>query len=109
MRNWRRTVSIAWLVVVSIGPLMSQAQSSQLTLPAAGPSDSMLGGNVVALPLNPLTALFHNPAQLTLLPQSLTLGALFIPFQPRYASPQGYDQTSSEVPIAPNLGYVTHR
>lgn len=109
MRNWRRAVCSAWLVVVGIGLLLSQARASQLTVPAVGPSDSMLGGNVVALPLNPLTALFHNPAQLTLLPHSLTLGALFIPFQPRYASPQGYDQTSSEVPIAPNLGYVTHR
>jgi long-subunit fatty acid transport protein len=72
-----------------------------------GAQDASLAGNVVALPLNPASALFHNPAQLTLLPNSATMGILGIRYHPRYANSLGYDNTSREFPLAPTLGYVT--
>jgi len=86
-----------------------QALASQLVFPAVAMEDGSLGGNTVALPLNPTSALFHNPAQLTLLPHSLTVSAIAARYHPSYASPQGYDNTSRELPVLPSIGYVTHR
>jgi long-subunit fatty acid transport protein len=83
--------------------------ASQLALPAATPEEASLAGNVVALPLNPVAALFHNPAQLTLLPNSVTVSTLGIRFLPQYASPSGYQSTSREFPVSPSVGYVTDR
>ena len=60
-----------------------------------------LGGNAVALPLNPTAALFHNPALLTLLPNSMSVGMMAIRYHPRYAAPSGYDSTSRELPAVP--------
>ena len=37
-------------------------------------------------PLNPAAALFHNPAQLTLLPNSMSVGLLAIRYHPGYAA-----------------------
>jgi len=82
---------------------------SQLTPPTAVPQAASLGGNVVALPLNPSSAFFHNPAQLPLLPNAVSFGLFAIRFHPRYESPLGYDQTSRELPIVPSFGYVTDR
>lgn len=107
--HWRWMGGATALLVVSAFFLATRAWSSQLTIPSVSPSDSMLGGNVVALPLNPITALFHNPAQLTQIPNSFTVGALAIPFHPRYANPQGYDNTSRELPLVPNFAYSTDR
>lgn len=82
---------------------------SQLVPAGVGAQDSALGANTVALPLNPSSALFHNPAQLTQLPSSVTVGMLGIPFERRYTHPLGYDETTEELPIAPSFGYVSDR
>jgi hypothetical protein len=97
------------LTMVGLLGLPVRGPASQLVPPTAGPQDASLAGNVVALPLNPASALFHNPAQLTLLPNSVTAGGLGIHYYPHYANPLGYHDTSRELPFAPSLGYVTDR
>ena len=97
------------LIISSVFGQSSSGWSSQLTPPTIDPQAASLAGNVVALPLNPSSAFFHNPAQLPLLPNALSLGLFAIRFQPRYQSPLGYDQTSRELPIVPSVGYVTNR
>ncbi|MGH8007645.1 MAG: OmpP1/FadL family transporter [Candidatus Binatia bacterium] len=110
-RVWceKRALCIVILTVLGMCLPAVQGQASYLVVGAAGPEDGSMEGNVVALPLNPVSALFHNPAQLTLLPESATMGAQAIPFRPRYANSQGYDNTSRELPLAPSFGYVTDR
>ena len=83
------------------------AHASQLTLPASTPTDAGLAGNTVALPMNVSTALFHNPAQLSLLPPSFSVGLLAFRFHPSYENDAGYQSTSRELPLGPNFGYVT--
>ena len=95
------------LATLFLCPLVARA--SQLTLPAVGAADVGLSGNAVALPLNVTSALFHNPAQLSLLPNSATMGALGIRFHATYENNQGFDSRSRELPIAPAFGYVTDR
>lgn len=109
MQGSGRIVGIILLTVIGIWTTPTRGNASQLVTPTAGPQDASLAGNVVALPLNPVSALFHNPAQLTLLPNSVTLGVLAIRYHPSYANPLGYDSTSRELPIAPSFGYVTDR
>jgi long-subunit fatty acid transport protein len=103
--RWRRY----FLFVIWLGFFPRLGHASQLAPPATTPEDASLGGNVVALPLNPVTALFHNPAQLPLLQNSVTMGALAIRYHPAYSSPLGYDSTSREFPVSPSLGYKTDR
>src|SRR5207249_1813860 len=101
---------VVMLTMVSVGGLSSRGWATgQLVLPGVGAQDVSLNGNAVALPLNPASALFHNPAQLTLLPNSVTAGLLAIHYQPRYTNPSGYDDTTDKVPLAPSLAYVTDR
>ncbi len=109
IRGSGRTVCAVILTAIGLLALPSRGQASQLVPPAVGAQDASLAGNVVALPLNPASALFHNPAQLTLLPNSVTGSVLAIRYHPRYANPLGYDNTSRELPVAPALGYVTDR
>ena len=65
------------LLVLIVGGLISlllsarPAPASQLATPASGPTDGSLGGATVALPLNAGTAVFSNPAQLSVLPPLL--------------------------------------
>ena len=73
--------TLALLAVLSTGPL---AQASQLTAPGLAASDGMVVGNAVAYPFNAATALFHNPAQLSLVPNSFSTGAFNIMFHPSY-------------------------
>ncbi|MGE0823333.1 MAG: OmpP1/FadL family transporter [Candidatus Binatia bacterium] len=101
-----------WLsVLISMWFLLwpSHGQCGQLLLPAAEAEGAALGANVVALPLNPVSALFHNPAQLTLLPNAVSMGTLAVRYHPRYANPLGYDSTSRELPVSPSFGYKTDR
>jgi len=108
-QGWNR---MGWMIIIAMtcGAWgMSQAQASQLVLPAASAQEVSLAGNVVALPLNPVSALFHNPAQLTLLPNSATASLIGVRYHPRYSNSLGYDNTSREFPFAPSLGYVTNR
>ena len=121
--------TLALIAVLSTGPL---GQASQLTAPGLAASDGMVVGNAVAYPFNAATALFHNPAQLSLLPNSFSTGAFNIMFHPSYENRQGlfnqfpgparealgfrptadrgyYDSTSREFPLAPNFGYRTDR
>jgi long-chain fatty acid transport protein len=104
-----RLLCLVVLPLLSICLLSTRGEGSYLGVPATGPEDGAMEGNVVALPLNPESALFHNPAQLTLLPESITTGALLIPFRPRYTNSEGYDRTSRELPISPNFGFATDR
>lgn len=83
--------------------------ASQFTPTAVGSQDLSLGGNVVALPLNPSSATFHNPAQLAVLPNSITQGLGVVLLRTRYESSFGYAKTNHEVPLVPNFGYVTNR
>ena len=83
------------------------AHASQLSTPGGGPTDGSMAGTVVALPMNASTALFHNPAQLSLLPRSFSAGLLAFRFHPSFENDAGYQSTSRELPIAPNWGYVT--
>ena len=83
------------------------AHASQLAIPASGPTDAALAGTTVALPMNASTALFHNPAQLSLLPRSFSTGVLAFRFHPSFENDAGYQSTSRELPVAPNFGYVT--
>ncbi len=111
----------------------SLVQASQLTIPGLAASDGLVVGNAVAYPFNAATALFHNPAQLSLLPNSFSTGTFNIMFHPSYENRHGifnqlpepargalgfrpdatrhehYDSTSREFPIAPNFGYRTDR
>ena len=127
--HWR-IWTLALIAVLSTGSLV---QASQLTAPGLAASDGMVVGNAVAYPFNAATALFHNPAQLSLLPNSFSTGAFNIMFHPSYENRQGlfnqfpgparealgfrptadrhgyYDSTSREFPIAPNFGYRTDR
>ena len=98
-----------YLFVIGVVLFPWVGQASQLALPAATPEDASLAGNVVALPLNPVTALFHNPAQLPLLPNAATVGGIGVRFLPGYANPSGYNSTSREFPVSPSFGYVTDR
>jgi long-chain fatty acid transport protein len=98
-----------YLFVIGFVLFPGRGHASQLALPAATPEDASLAGNVVALPLNPVTALFHNPAQLTLLPNAATVGGIGVRFHPGYANPSGYNSTSREFPVSPSFGYVTDR
>ena len=101
-------LSILWVLIIStVNP--SSAGASGLTNPALGAADGVMGGNVVALPINAATALFHNPAQLSLLPNQMSMGLLGIRFHPSYKNNQGYDSRSRELPVAPNMGYVTDK
>ncbi len=115
MRCWKRRSQVAdfsrvWLIIFCFISLLLTArpvQASQLGVPANGPTDGGLGGNVVALPMNASTAVFNNPAQLSVLPPSLSTGLLALRFHPTYKSPLGYESTSRELPLAPNFGYVS--
>ena len=123
-----------WTLVLSVVLCTgSLAQASQLTAPGLAASDGMVVGNAVAYPFNAATALFHNPAQLSLVPNSFSTGAFNIMFHPSYENRHGifnqlpdparealgfrpdaarhgyYDNTSREFPIAPNFGYRTDR
>ena len=122
--------TLALIAVLSTGSL---AQASQLTIPGLAASDGLVVGNAVAYPFNAATALFHNPAQLSLLPNSFSTGSFNIMFHPSYENRQGlfnqlpgpaqgalgfrpdadrhgyYDSTSREFPTAPNFGYRTDR
>ena len=102
--RWIGIFVCAWLAVS-----YSAGYGSQLLPPATDAEGAALSGNVVALPLNPASALFHNPAQLTLLPNSMSIGIFAIRYHPRYASPTGYDSTSREIPVSPSFGYKTDR
>ena len=73
-------------VVLCTGSLV---QASQLTAPGLAASDGMVVGNAVAYPLNPATALFHNPAQLSLMPNSFSTGVFNIMFHPSYENRHG--------------------
>ena len=108
-RHSARTNPLRLIIFCLISLLLvaRPAQASQLGIPASGPTDGGLAGNVVALPMNAGTAVFNNPAQLSLLPPSLSVGLLAVRFHPTYKSPLGYDSTSRELPLAPNFGYVT--
>ena len=105
--GWR--VRVYALALASLLCTASAIHASQLTLPTVGPSDAALAGNTVAFPLNATNALFHNPAQLSLMPNQVTGGLLAIRFLPSYENNQGYDSTSRELPLAPNIGYATDR
>ena len=110
-RTWgrRQLLCLVILTVLGLNLPTAPGEASYLVTGAASPEDGAMEGNVVALPLNSVSALFHNPAQLTLLPESATVGSLVLPFRPSYANPQGYDNTSRELPLAPSFGYVTDR
>ena len=108
LKSWLR-VGMLCVVFIALLNVASSVQASQLTLPTVGPSDAALAGNTVALPVNAINALFHNPAQLSLLPNQVSAGLLGIRFHPTYENNQGYDSRSRELPIAPNFGYVTDR
>ncbi len=107
-KSWLREGMLC-VVFIALLNVASSVQASQLTLPTVGPSDAALAGNTVALPVNAINALFHNPAQLSLLPNQVSAGLLGIRFHPTYENNQGYDSRSRELPIAPNFGYVTDR
>ena len=77
---------LALIAILSTGPL---AQASQLTAPGLAASDGMVVGNAVAYPFNAATALFHNPAQLRLVPNSFSTGAFNIMFHPSYENRHG--------------------
>lgn len=109
MDGKRQGIRVIVLVLVGVCGLISDGHTGQLVFPLATPQEVGLASNTVALPLNPVSALFHNPAQLTLLPESATMSLLAFRYHPRYANPSGYDNTSRELPLAPTLGYVTDR
>ena len=96
---------VGLLIIGTVNP--SSVGASGLTNPALGVSDGAMVGNVVALPINAATALFHNPAHLSLLPNQMSVGGLGIRFHPTYENNRGYDSRSRELPIAPNIGFVT--
>lgn len=134
-RTWLGLWTLALSVVLTLSIVLcanSPVSASQLTIPGVAASDGLVTGNAVAHPLNPATALFHNPAQLSVLPNSYSLGTFNIMFQPRYENKHGlfnqlpgpargalgfrpeagrgsYDSTSREFPVAPNFGYRTDR
>lgn len=109
LRCSARTGTLGRILRCTVGLLLAAQPlwASQLGVPASSPSDGALGGNTVALPMNASTALFNNPAQLSLLPPSFSSGLMALRFHPSYTSPLGYDSTSRELPLAPNFGYVT--
>ena len=79
-----------WTLVLSVVLCTgSPVQASQLTAPGLAASDGMVVGNAVAYPFNAATALFHNPAQLSLVPNSFSTGAFNIMFHPSYENRQG--------------------
>ena len=79
-----------WTLLLSVVLCTSSlAQASQLTAPGLAASDGMVVGNAVAYPFNAATALFHNPAQLSLLPNSFSTGAFNIMFHPSYENRHG--------------------
>ena len=102
-------VSSCTLVLTVLLWAISSVHASQLTLPTVGPSDAALAGNTVALPVNATNALFHNPAQMSLLPNQISGGLLGIRFHPTYENNQGYDSRSRELPLVPNIAYVTDK
>jgi len=104
-----RAAYVIMLAVVGMLGVSSRGWAAQLAFPGVGPQDASLAGQGVALPLNPVSALFHNPAQLTLLPDSVTMGLLAVRYHPRYTNSLGYDNTSRELPINPSFGYATGR
>lgn len=83
------------------------AHTSQLAIPASGAADAALAGTTVAFPQNVSSALFHNPAHLSLLPRSFSAGVLAFRFHPRYENNTSYLSTSRELPVGPNFGYLT--
>lgn len=97
----------AWVWLAVSYP--TNGYGTQLLPPATDAEGASLGGNAVALPLNPAAALFHNPALLTRLPNSMSASLFAIRFHPRYASPNGYDNTSRELPVSPGFGYKIDR
>ena len=105
----RRRVRLWILICGWLFVSHSAGYGSQLLPPTTEAEGAALGGNAVALPLNPIAALFHNPALLTLLPNSMSIGMMAIRFHPRYAAPSGYDSTSRELPVVPGFGYKTDR
>jgi|GEM_PF-5833653 len=102
---WVWVLACECLMLVSSTP----GYGTQLLQPATDAEGAALGGNAVALPLNPVAALFHNPALLTLLPNSMSAGLLAIRYHPGYAGPNGYNRTSREMPVSPSFGYKTDR
>ena len=79
-----------WTLVLSVVLCISSlVQASQLTAPGLAASDGMVVGNAVAYPFNAATALFHNPAQLSLVPNSFSTGAFNIMFHPSYENRHG--------------------
>ena len=79
-----------WLVALTLVlGAGSPARASQLTIPGVSATDGLVTGNVVALPQDPVTSLFHNPAHLSLLPNSFSSGVFTIRFQPSYENKHG--------------------
>jgi len=70
----RRCLRVVTLVVSILCALVGQGWGSLLVAPGAPSEDSSLGGNIVAVPLNPAAELFHSPAQLAVLPHSCAAG-----------------------------------
>jgi len=109
MSGKRQGIRVILLMLVGVCGLTPDGHPGQLIFPLASVQEAGLASNTVALPLNPVSALFHNPAQLTLLPESATMSLLAFRYHPRYANPSGYDNTSRELPFGPSMGYVTDR
>jgi long-subunit fatty acid transport protein len=105
----RRFICLLAVTLVGIGGIVTRGWSNILVAPGATGEEGPLGSTVVALPLNPVSALFQNPAQLDLLPPSFTFGPAGMILQPSYSGPRGYDNTSREVPVGGNFGYMTDR
>ena len=65
------------------------ARASQITVPTVSASDAFVAGNTVAHPQNALTAIFHNPAHLSVLPNQFSSGVFTIRFQPSFENDRG--------------------
>ena len=102
-----RLQSGIWTLVLSVALCTgSLVQASQLTAPGLAASDGMVVGNAVAYPFNAATALFHNPAQLSLLPNSFSTGSFNIMFHPSYENRHGIflpDSLREELPPGTDL------
>lgn len=107
MRTRRR--SVPWIAAALLLRAATAAASTLLS-PAAGARDAAMTGATVAAPSDLMSALFENPAGLSLLdePQA-TAGSGFIIGQSEIRTPFGYRGDSDSVGLAPNFGTATAR
>lgn len=92
-------------VVTAVLLTTTPAGASQLLAPGAGARDSALAGTTAAAPTDVMSALFQNPAGLSLLgPAQATMGGGLLFLHAELSTDTGYHEETDNIALAPTMG-----